>query len=64
MGSSKDLDTAKAEFKAAWEALNARTTPEQLAAAHKAMNIRYDGSLRSVEDEPGIRRGTTNSRPA
>ena len=33
MGSAKDLDTAKAEFKAAWEALKARTTPEQLAAA-------------------------------
>jgi hypothetical protein len=42
MGSSKDLDTAKAEFKAAWEALKARTTPEQLAAAYKAMNIRDD----------------------
>ena len=25
MGSAKDLDTAKAEFKAAWEALKART---------------------------------------
>ena len=37
VGSSKDLDTAKAEFKAAWEHLKARTTPEQLAAA-KAMN--------------------------
>ena len=43
MGSSKDIDTAKAEFKAAWEALKARTTPEQLAAAYKAMNIRDDG---------------------
>ena len=43
MGSSKDLDTAKAEFKAAWEALKARTPPEQLAAAFKAMNIRDDG---------------------
>ena len=40
MGSAKDLDTAKAEFKAAWEALKARTTPERLAAAYKAMNIR------------------------
>jgi hypothetical protein len=28
-------DTAKAEFKAAWEALKARTTPEQLATAYK-----------------------------
>jgi hypothetical protein len=43
MGSSKDLDTAKAEFKAAWGALKASTTPEQLAAAYKAMNIRDDG---------------------
>ena len=43
MGSAKDLDTAKSEFKAAWEALKARSTPEQLAAAYKAMNIRGDG---------------------
>ena len=43
MGSSKDLDTAKAEFKAAWLALKARTTPEQLAAAYRATNIRDDG---------------------
>jgi hypothetical protein len=42
MGSSKDLDTAKAEFKAAWKALKASTTPEQLAAAYAAMNIRDD----------------------
>jgi hypothetical protein len=42
MGTAKDLDTAKAEFKAAWEALKARTLPEQLAAAYKAMNIRDD----------------------
>ena len=42
MGSAKDLDTAKAEFKAAWEALKARTPPEQLAAAYRAMNIRGD----------------------
>ena len=41
-GSATDFDTAKAEFKAAWEALKARTTPEQLAAAYKAMNIRDD----------------------
>jgi hypothetical protein len=41
-GTAKDLDTAKAEFKAAWEALKARTPPEQLAAAYKAMNIRDD----------------------
>jgi hypothetical protein len=44
MGSSTDLATAKAEFKAAWEALKAKTTPEQLAAAaYRAMNIRDDG---------------------
>jgi hypothetical protein len=43
MGSAPDLDTAKADFKAAWEALKARTTREQLAAAYQAMNIRDDG---------------------
>ena len=43
MGSARDIDTAKAEFKAAWETLKARTTPERLAAAYKAMNIRDDG---------------------
>jgi len=43
IGSCKDLDTAKAEFKAAWLALKARTTPEQLAAAYRATNIRDDG---------------------
>jgi hypothetical protein len=42
-GSSPDFNTAKAEFKAAWKALKASTTPEQLAAAYKAMNIRDDG---------------------
>ena len=42
VGSSKDLDTAKAEFKAAWETLKVRTSPEQLAAAYKAINIRDD----------------------
>lgn len=43
MGSATDLDTAKAEFKATWEALKARTPPEWLAAAFKAMNIRDEG---------------------
>ena len=43
MGSSYDLDKAKAEFKAAWEALKARTPPEDFVAAYKAMNIRDDG---------------------
>ena len=43
MGSCGDLDTAKTEFKAAWYvALKARTPPERLAAAFKAMNIRDD----------------------
>jgi hypothetical protein len=41
-GSSPDFNTAKAEFKAAWKALKASTTPEQLAAAYEAMNIRDD----------------------
>ena len=43
MGSAKDLDTDKAEFKVAWEALKARTSAGDLAAAYKAMNIRDDG---------------------
>ena len=43
MGSFKDLNTAKAEFKTGWKALKARTTPEQLAAAYKDLNIRDDG---------------------
>ena len=34
-GSSADLHTAKAEFKAAWKALKASTSPEDLAAATK-----------------------------
>lgn len=36
-------NTAKAEFKTAWKALKARTTPEQLLAAYEAMNTRDDG---------------------
>ena len=46
-GSSPDFNTAKAEFKAAWEALKARTTPEEIAAAYKAMNCgtTTDGSF-------------------
>jgi len=43
MGSAPDINTAKSEFKAAWEALKARSTPEQLAAAYKAMNNRVEG---------------------
>jgi len=33
MGSARDIDTAKAEFKAAWERLSARNPPSLLAAA-------------------------------
>jgi len=40
MGSARDLETAKADFKAALEALKARTTPEQLLAAYRDLNIR------------------------
>jgi hypothetical protein len=43
MGSSQDLDTAKADFTVAWEGLKERHSPEDLAAAYKAMNIRDDG---------------------
>ena len=43
MGSAKDLDTAKADFKAAWEELKARTSKDELAAAYKDLNIRDDG---------------------
>jgi hypothetical protein len=42
MGSNKDLESAKAEFKAAWDGLKARTPPEKLAAAFKSMNVRGD----------------------
>jgi hypothetical protein len=36
-------DTVQAEFKAAWEALKSRMTPEQFAMAYKAMNFTDDG---------------------
>jgi hypothetical protein len=42
-GSAKDLDTAKADFKAAWEELKARTSKDELAAAYKDLNTRDDG---------------------
>ena len=42
MGTAGDIDTAKAEFKTAWQAWKARTTQEQLAAAYRATNIRDD----------------------
>jgi len=43
IGSARDLDTAKAEFRTAWEGLKAKISPEQLAAAYRAMNVRDDG---------------------
>ena len=43
MGSARDLETAKADFKAAWERLLAKTSKDELVAAYKAMNIRDDG---------------------
>jgi hypothetical protein len=44
IGSSTDLDTAKAEFGGgAWAALKAGTTPSLLAAACRATNIRDGG---------------------
>lgn len=39
-GTAIQIETAKAEFKAAWDSFNAKHSPEQLAAAYKAMNIR------------------------
>ena len=43
MGSADDLDTAKTQFKAAWEALKTRTPKNELAAAYRDMNIRDGG---------------------
>jgi hypothetical protein len=43
MGQAGDLDTARADFKAAWEALKAKTPSEQLAAAYEDLNVRDDG---------------------
>ena len=40
MGTARDLETAKSEFKAGWIRLKSRTTPEQLEAACRAQNIR------------------------
>jgi len=51
MGSAKDLDTAKADFKAAWENLKARTSKDELAAAYKALNIRDDDDDKSPDDK-------------
>jgi hypothetical protein len=49
MGSAHDIDTAKAEFKAAWTALKARIPPEQLAAAYRTMNIRDDDAAPDLQ---------------
>jgi hypothetical protein len=43
MSSAKDLESAKTEFKAAWESLKVRVGPEALARAFAAMNIRDGG---------------------
>ena len=51
MGSAKDLDTAKAEFKAAWENLKARVSKDELAAAYKDLNIRDDDDDKSPDDK-------------
>ena len=51
MGSAKDLDTARADFKAAWENLKARTSKDELAAAYKALNIRDDDDDKSPDDK-------------
>ena len=40
VGTAEDIDTAKAEFKSGWQALKARTTPEQLVKAYRATNIK------------------------
>ena len=39
-GTAKDLDAAKVQFKAAWEAFKAKHGPERLSEAYKAMNTR------------------------
>lgn len=40
IGTAGSLDQAKVDFKTAWEALKARTPPDQLLKAYKAMNLR------------------------
>lgn len=40
MGTAIDLPTAKAEFKAAWEAFKAKHTPAEFEEAYRSMNIR------------------------
>ena len=39
---SKAIRAAKSEFREAWKALKAKTPPDQLTAAYRAMNIRGD----------------------
>jgi hypothetical protein len=39
-GDAKSIEEAKSRFKDAWIAFKARHTPEQLAKAYEAMNIR------------------------
>ena len=43
VGTAQNLDAAKAAFKAAWGELKSRQTPEALAAAYKAANLRHEG---------------------
>ena len=51
MGLAKDLDTAKAEFKAAWENLKARVSKDELAAAYEDLNIRDDDDDKSPDEK-------------
>ena len=51
MGSAKDLDTAKADFKTAWENLKAKTSKDELAAAYKDFNSRDDDDDKSPDDQ-------------
>ena len=51
MGSANDLDTAKADFKAAWEELKARTSKDELAAAYEDLNLRDDDDDKSPDDK-------------
>jgi hypothetical protein len=50
IGSAQDLETAKAEFRAAWEALKTRTPPAELAAAFKATRrVKASVKIRTIE---------------
>jgi hypothetical protein len=40
IGTADSLDQAKEDFKAGWTALKGRTSPDDLARAYKAMNLR------------------------